>query len=192
MYDYVVQSGGIPQGPLICRRLNKRKKKPLNIDELNLSHLSTEKAARELGMCSKTLYKRLEEHNIKKRFRSLDRPLETRRGGLFDSYFIISPATPQELPPDWEELEDAVSGRIYYANHKGHTTTWERPCLVIPSMPYFYATFCTTSMPYFYATFCTTVCLEDAPVDADTSLRASMVLTMPETHCRWNQGRLPR
>jgi len=139
LYQYFHERGDIPRAVTTVCLNRSGPTKPVTLDEIHhVSHLTQVEAARELGICQNTLKTRLYDYNIKS-WRSLQSHLPPekrgglfdRQGGLFDSHFkfSISPETPQtqELPPGWAVLEDAASGRIYYEDNVGHTTTWERP-----------------------------------------------------------------
>jgi DNA-binding protein Fis len=130
LYKYFVERGDIPRAVTTVCLNRSGPTKPVTLDEIHhVSHLTQVEAAREPGICQNTLRTRLYDYNIKS-WRSLESQA-TGDSGLFDSLFkfIISPPTPQtqELPPGWAAREDAASGRIYYEDNMGHTTTWERP-----------------------------------------------------------------
>jgi hypothetical protein len=139
LYKYFRKRGDIPVTTVCLKQNQGGPRKPVTLDEMHhVSHLLMSQAARELGICKNTLRTRLSDYNIES-WQSLQSHLHPekrgglfdRQGGLFDSHFkfTISPETPQtqELPPGWAVLEDAASGRIYYEDNVGHTTTWERP-----------------------------------------------------------------
>lgn len=42
-------------------------------------------------------------------------------------------STPSSLPPNWQEVPDASTGRSYYWNTATNATTWERPIISVTS-----------------------------------------------------------